>query len=138
MHVLGTVERVHTHYERLWWTILRNRWHDVLPQRQDALLREVIPKLVQYGIKLYVRCLVNPWAGRGVRRLARRIHSAGIVERREFATEEMPCNAILKQHTAIVQTGFLEGGTGDWKRSVGQESAFGVCAEACSAIYVIV
>ena len=63
VHILCAVESVDAQYERLRRTLLFDRRHNVLPQRDDALLREVVTELVKDRVELHVGGFID--AGRG-------------------------------------------------------------------------
>ena len=81
MHILRAVERVQAQHERLGRTFLPDRRHNVLPQRDDALLRELITLLVEHGVELYVRRLVVARIGGVVRRATSYRHGAPVPHR---------------------------------------------------------
>jgi hypothetical protein len=94
------VERVEAHHERLGRPLLRDGGDRVLPQRDDPLLREVVAELVQHGVELDVRALVEARAVGVERRAPGGAEAVG--------REELPGDAGAEHVARVVDARLVE------------------------------
>ncbi|MNZ68917.1 hypothetical protein D3C78_871960 [compost metagenome] len=98
--VHGAVEGVHPHHQRFRRLLLVDHRHGVLPQGEDARLREVVADLVEHRVELDVGGLVDPRLVGGEGR--------GALERQLVAAEELAETGRCGQALAAVIHARLE------------------------------
>ena len=110
-----TVERVQTEHERLRWACLRQGRRDIFPERDDALLREVITELVEHNVELDVRRLVD------ARVICTERCGEGVSHPARCAGEEFADRAGCEEVTFIILAGLEEGRARLRQVTVGRE-----------------
>ncbi len=122
LHVLRAVEGVQAQHERLGCPPLLDRGHHVLPERDDALLREVIAAFVEYRVELDVCGLVDTRIGRVVWRAPLCCHAALVPPRVQLTVKELAGSAFVEEQARVVDAGLVEGRARHGRRAVKDEA----------------
>ena len=114
----GAVEGVHAHHQGLRRALLVDHRYRVLPQGEDAGLREVVADLVEHRVELDVRSLVDARSIGGEHR--------GATERgrARLTTEKLPkARPGGQAHLPVIHARFVVGRAADRQSAIGAEVA---------------